>query len=55
MILKNGLVLGPYWGKSIQTSIGRDQLGIQSTSLATYSQLLPGEVVPMRWTETPLG
>lgn len=42
MILKNGLVLGPYWGKSIQASIGRDQLGIQSTSLATYSQLLPG-------------
>jgi len=42
MILKNGLVLGPYWGKSIQSSKGRDQLGIQSTSLAAYSQLLPG-------------
>ena len=42
MILKNGAILGPYWGKSIAPRTGRDQLGMQASSVATYALLLPG-------------
>ncbi len=42
MALKDGMHLGPYWGKSIRSSVGRDQLGMWAASIATYSYLLPG-------------
>lgn len=42
MVLKNGETLGPFWGKAVRTSSGRDHLGMWTTSIATYARLLPG-------------
>lgn len=33
---------GPYWAKPVRYSAGRDHLGMQGTSVATYSNLLIG-------------
>ena len=32
----------PYWGKSEKKGTGRDHLGIQNSSIAVYTKLLPG-------------
>ena len=34
--------IGPFWGAPIRYSTGRDHLGMQATSVATYSYLVPG-------------
>lgn len=48
MLLKDGLAIGPYWGKSTSNTTGRDQLGMQATSIATYALLLPGLINPTK-------
>ncbi|MGD1823446.1 MAG: hypothetical protein ACPKM0_11890, partial [Pleomorphochaeta sp.] len=40
--LNKGKYIGPFWGSSNNYSTGRDPLGLQSTSQAAYSILLPG-------------
>jgi len=40
--LNKGRYIGPFWGSSNNYSTGRDPLGLQSTSQAAYSILLPG-------------
>jgi len=42
MILKSDNTIGPYWNLPLKSSGGRDHLGMQSTSIATYAFLLPG-------------
>lgn len=42
MILKDGNILEHYWGKSLNFRTGRDQLGMQATSIVAYATLLPG-------------
>jgi len=42
MILKSDNRIGPYWNLPLKGSGGRDHLGMQSTSIAIYSFLLPG-------------
>ncbi len=34
--------IGPFWGAPLRYSTGRDHLGMQATSVATYSFLVPG-------------
>lgn len=41
-ILKTGQAKYPFWGMSINYITGLDPLGLQTTSEATYSHLLPG-------------
>jgi hypothetical protein len=41
MKLKNGNYLIPFWGASDYLSRGRDSLGLQTASLATYARLIP--------------
>lgn len=40
--LNNGNFKVPFWGKNHALVRGRDQLGMQSTSIATYGGLVPG-------------
>lgn len=40
--LNKGRYIGPFWGASNNYSTGRDPLGLQATSQAAYSILLPG-------------
>jgi hypothetical protein len=41
-ILKNGEWKAPFWGKAHNVIGGRDPLGMQSSSVATYGKMLPG-------------
>jgi len=41
-VLQKGKSLFPFWGASINLIMGLDPLGLQTTSEATYSSLLPG-------------
>lgn len=41
-VLKKSEWKAPFWGKSNEYSTGRDPLGLQTTSQASYSTLLPG-------------
>ncbi len=41
-VLQKGKSLFPFWGTSINLIMGLDPLGLQTTSEATYSSLLPG-------------
>lgn len=42
MAKKDDTYLGPFWGAPLRYSTGRDHLGMQATSVATYSFLVPG-------------
>ena len=42
MAKKDGAYIGPFWGAPLRYSTGRDHLGMQATSVATYSFLVPG-------------
>jgi len=42
MTKKDGAYIGPFWGAPLRYSTGRDHLGMQATSVATYSFLVPG-------------
>lgn len=42
MRYKPNEVIAPFWAESSDYSTGRDPLGIQNSSIATYSTLLPG-------------
>jgi len=42
MAKKDDSYLGPFWGAPLRYSTGRDHLGLQATSVATYSFLVPG-------------
>lgn len=39
---KKDVYFGPFWGAPLRYSTGRDHLGMQATSVATYSFLVPG-------------
>ena len=41
-VLNNGQWEAPFWGASKSFITGQDMLGMQNTSIATYSTLLPG-------------
>ncbi|ERP31751.1 hypothetical protein [Chitinivibrio alkaliphilus] len=41
-VLKNGEWEAPFWGSPKSFITGQDMLGMQNTSIATYSALLPG-------------
>jgi len=41
-VLRQSQASYPFWGKAVQTINGLDPLGLQTTSEATYSLLLPG-------------
>lgn len=40
--IKSGEWIAPFWGKPLSLSGGRDPLGMQNASTATYATLLPG-------------
>lgn len=42
MAKEDSAYLGPFWGAPLRYSTGRDHLGMQATSVATYSFLVPG-------------
>lgn len=42
MAKKDGAYIGPFGGAPLRYSTGRDHLGMQATSVATYSFLVPG-------------
>lgn len=42
MAITDEKYIGPFWGAPIRYSTGRDHLGMQATSVATYSYLVPG-------------
>jgi len=41
-VLQKGNSISPFWGENINLITGLDPLGLQVTSEATYSTLLPG-------------
>lgn len=42
MAITDEKYIGPFWGAQVRYSTGRDHLGMQATSVATYSYLVPG-------------